>query len=127
MKEFKFRVWHKHNKVMMWLKQIVWFPDREEHISAYPFDKNKPAFTGAITHIEMMQYTGFHDINGKEIYEGDILTHRIYSKMVVKDLLFFFTFMLPDVARWNWHGDGEMLGFEVIGNIYENPELLKEM
>lgn len=84
------------------------------------------------------QYTGLKDKNGKEIYEGDILNARhsllavqkYYSNMEV-----FF-----DTVNGDWkcgpthqnaclysglfqHGDK----LEVIGNIYENPELLKEV
>lgn len=73
--------------------------------------------------VELMQYTGLKDENGAEIYEGDILratpngTEHI-GKVYYEDA--------------QWFGACDYLGYavaysgaEVIGNIWENPELLK--
>ena len=71
--------------------------------------------------VELLQYTGIHDSNGVEIYEGDIVLMDIWGGVkqeVVEDMVQF----LQDYGFWN----GE-LGWEitkVIGNIHENPELL---
>jgi len=75
---------------------------------------------------EVMQLTGLHDKNNKDIWEGDIIEFPYYRKKT----------RLP--IRWGTDGWWAMdLGWyktltdvhsrcEVIGNIYENPELLKE-
>lgn len=79
--------------------------------------------------VELMQFTGLKDKNGKEIYEGDILQNAHNNKAIIK----FDT----NVASFNFVLDGSACAFglglarlntnwEVIGNIYENPELLGE-
>lgn len=79
----------------------------------------------------LMQFTGLLDKNGKEIYEADIV---LYDRNIHKDI---------DTAKFKvvWAKDRYVLQeinhkyyiddvtwelVEVIGNIYENPELLKE-
>lgn len=76
---------------------------------------------------ELMQYTGIKDKNGKEIYEGDIL----YNK---KTLLYPITFYYDKyLSAYLIENGSNFLGvaiskykLEVIGNIYENPELLEQ-
>ena len=74
----------------------------------------------------IMQFTGLHDKNGKEIYEGDIVRLKnqnigkiIYQtehmRYVVNGETKFFSFVLTANIRRT----------EIIGNIYENPELLE--
>ena len=83
--------------------------------------------------IDIMQYTGLKDKNRKEIYEGDILSIKIYSgdKVIVegKTVVEFKDGCFGVI----WGHDKAFLSlnsffkakFEVIGNIYENPELLR--
>jgi uncharacterized phage protein (TIGR01671 family) len=62
------------------------------------------------------QYTGLKDKNGKEVYEGDILKGGIYKS--------FFVEWDFEENGWNITEYGAR-SFEVIGNIYKNPELLQ--
>ena len=80
----------------------------------------------------LMQFTGLKDKNGKEIYEGDILAKPKFSQSVEVQ------WMDHDGAWWvRFHGADSYKNLsafnewdecvaEVIGNIYENPELQKE-
>lgn len=74
--------------------------------------------------ITLMQYTGLLDKNGKEIYEGDILRVNIGgdvqdSLYEVKDMRELFSEFRHDDSYYQFYE------VEIVGNIYENPELLK--
>lgn len=83
--------------------------------------------------ITLMQYTGLKDKNGKEIYEGDIIgtdDPEDPSKYIVEfiDGAFACTFIYDERKVKVWlHENLEFLKDInlVIGNIYENPELVK--
>jgi len=76
---------------------------------------------------KIMQYTGLKDKNGKEIYEGDICKNGDYIKDAHS-----YNYRTEEVkyieaegclVGWNYNADG--MTCEIIGNIYENPDLIK--
>ena len=74
---------------------------------------------------EPMQFTGLHDKNGKEIWEGDVVRYSIQRTYQTNPM----EVKIPDIYKDLGHDDHYYLpdedSFEVIGNIYENPDLLK--
>lgn len=107
MREIKFRAWDKNEK--RWLSFL------EVNLAGF---RNEISFYQD-TSFELMQYTGLKDKNGKEIYEGDIM--RVLDEVgqvYYDDNNVCFCI---DVER----DYNPCIGrYEVIGNIYENPELL---
>lgn len=111
MREIKFRVFDKfHFELLAW-----------EEITGFGFEI-KDVFEN--TQFELMQYIGLKDMNGVEIYEGDI----VRAEEMPNDMFeVWFRSGLYHIGNWNTHGFSNAFSFfEVIGNRYENPDLLRE-
>lgn len=79
-------------------------------------------------YIKVMQFTGLLDKNGKEIYEGDIVISRGISGDNGKEEVCFEGGAFLPFHGANCPDDDAMASeSEVIGNIYENPELLEDL
>lgn len=74
------------------------------------------------------QYTRLKDKNGKEIYEGDILSYISGNKYIVEwsnNMACFYLQCKKNPTKDELFDDVYLEDFEIIGNIYENPYLLK--
>lgn len=127
MRELKFRAWEESENTMY--KCIVGNNDNEDDDFICPLIWTGEDWVHSHT-CEIMQYTGFKDIKGQEIYEGDILAHQDY--WWVKIEYDRGSFMVRDVDKVRYNnkicnipiGDFDISKWKIIGNIYENKGLL---
>ncbi|MBO8161304.1 MAG: hypothetical protein H0Z24_06665 [Thermosipho sp. (in: Bacteria)] len=142
MRDIKFRAWHKEKRKMFYPIQLEWSKEgyvgkpKGLYIWREPFDDENVDWVSHGEYIEdceLMQYTGLKDINGKEIYEGDIV--KINNKHIaqVKFSRGMFKFKLNETIYADFEETDILFPFEVsendievIGNIYKNPELLEQ-
>jgi len=129
MREIKFRAWVKDRKAIFEVisidyvsKKVTYIVERTGHLLNIRHDK--------FNDVELMQYTGIKDKDNKKIYEGDILFESFgekYYKVIFENGGFRaefegdfdeYSFDLIDVVAQ---------GCEIVGNIYENSELIKEV
>ena len=124
-REIKFRAWDKNKKQMLYQEQ------EDYKFSFYPGipfveitdevmncnDESYYSISG--DDIPIMQFTGLHDKNGKEIYEGDILRAQI-DDLDREDI---YVVKFYDFTQHI--GGGLSKGMKIVGNIYENPDLIK--
>lgn len=88
-------------------------------------DDGKETWLASTSEWPLMQYTGLKDKNGVEIYEGDIIDDKgvtWYVEFGNGRYTLRCTCHYPDGDFYVFE---DSPGYEVIGNIYENPELLK--
>ena len=109
MREIKFRAWDKDGKNMV-----------DNKFCVLQFDKVWNNFR-----FVLMQYTGIKDTNGVEIYEGDIVKCG-YGRENTEVIEYINGGFGYNGNTWDyWEDEWGHEKMEVIGNIYENPELIK--
>ncbi len=121
----KFRAWFDSE---MYDKPVVY--DGEFYLDWREFE-NGETHNGAV----LMQFTGLKDKNGKEIFEGDIVKYKSGCNTYTEEVAYdknFAGFGVKDAKAdiiftfWELAEDIDLISLEVVGNIYENPELLGE-
>ena len=126
-REIKFRAWLKEEKKMVNVETIdftdksIQYLEKNEFINAYLLRRM------IFGDIELMQYTGLKDKNGKEIYEGDIVIlndTEEENRCIVKYK--YDSYILVDGDLREDLSNVEDKFLEVVGNIYENKNLLEE-
>lgn len=120
MREIKFRAWDKENK--------RWFENELKWVGFALFGECTmfcmPSME-EVSRLEISQFTGLADKNGREIYEGDILKCGENDGIVVGWSDIHSSFSLTKQGWVHKHYFGEAMDgdqCEVLGNIYENPE-----
>lgn len=126
-RELKFRAWDTEKNEMAEVLSMSFDGDE-----IYLMDKECRVWTTVRDYIAIpMQYTGLTDKNRKEIYEGDIILvghYKCQCKVVWDDKCARFIGLTNDkdeqIVYVNMVDKNNVSAVEVIGNIYENPELL---
>ena len=124
----KFRAWDKTTSKLHVVNGIYCDNKKIHYI-----DDNRVRFVG-FDNVIIMQSTGLKDKNGKEIFEGDILAFETDDEVINVNVfwdeehaLFMF-----ESKKYNEQEplaelvENNTYPFEIIGNIYENPELLED-
>lgn len=133
MREIKFRAWdgkrmlnnvgfHPH------IIQALW---RDKDNGYNENDGGAYIISPEFTQYHLMQFTGLRDKNGREVYEGDIIQwrgHEVRAGKQIRPLrIHRVVWEIYDLGiTANICNPAAGLDCEVIGNIYENPELLEE-
>ena len=132
MREIKFRYWNKQAKKYHYGQVQVLSCLSQQTTGLYDHESDGCRFE---------QYTGLHDKNGREIYEGDVVCFddsESGGDRIVYAVEFgggtydsgvypFQGFYLKPETEYGWHEDHSKMfngSLEIIGNIHENPELL---
>jgi len=119
MREIKFRAWDTETRVILPTPSGTCTLDWDHQLG------HDMRYPGLRDRYILMQYTGLHDKNGKEIYEGDVLKSPktfdigpvVYDVELDGGPGFIWNHPMMYVAQ--------MDECEVVGNIYENPEMMK--
>jgi ribosomal protein L27 len=117
-REIKFRAWNKEMKYMSPVGQLnemksvlIYVPEQTDEDGNVYWDGD----VVGMEKVELMQYTGLKDKNGKDIYEGDILVRHKKSG----------TYKTKRVVAFGYNEQIFAEESEVIGNVFETPELIK--
>lgn len=128
MREIKFRSWDKEHKE--WVNYSI----TDNKLEFYVKEADRWKIDQRGRRFVLSQYTGIKDISGIEIYEGDIVKAISFARWIgiVKFSDENQAFIFDDLDK-KYRGASIVFmsqfdqGFKILGNIYENPELLEEV
>lgn len=131
----RFRVWSEQERRLIPSEDILAIDYENEEIDAQKiyFEDGLPderdIYTYGFENIKLMQSTGLTDKNGKEIFEGDVLKAtdkhswlEVVSFSEKKAMFVSKEIGFPESPLWELFNT-VLFEIEIIGNIYENPEL----
>lgn len=137
MREIKLKAWNKATKKMYEVIKIDFYNEKVGYLFADPITQGEAIGYFKFSDIDLMEYTGLKDKNGKEIYEGDICRWRdleTFNDEILEDI--FVVVWNDEKLAWYTQNEDGNFGYDlyeytddrdlgVIGNIYENINLLE--
>ena len=142
MKELKFRAFHKPSKKMFDVGMIDFLANELIGIEDLGNGFSMGHFNKQIKDCELMQFTGLKDVDGKEIFEGDIVEIKFddyYSnnsftidedsthKGEIVFEFFGYYIKFPDMCFMSINDIADYeFNIKILGNIHQNPELLEK-
>jgi uncharacterized phage protein (TIGR01671 family) len=135
MREIKFRIWDNELK-WWWCEDSQYLQMDGKKIHPAPWSTLSADLPN--DSIVVQQYTGLKDVNGVEIYEGDIIVFPLFENDNTVSYNYFQVIWDNFYSAWSFaKKDGKPLTHtgwriyysdttEVIGNLFENPELLEQ-
>lgn len=126
-REIKFRVWDKENKEILRVQELDFEPTFYGGRMAIRTEQYNDYFN--TEEMLLMQYTGLHDKNGKEIYEGDIVEITrpcILERGEVKFINGCFAIKSKDTLLMLYQCEINNFKLKIIGNVFENGDILND-
>ncbi len=119
MRPIKFRGWYKNEKLMFPIAEITFHKDWD--IIAFPLTREAISSYLVWGNVVLMQSTWLKDKNGRDIYEWDIVKIEDECYGVYRDEEYLEYYIMNGEDNEPMYSYAH---YEVIGNIYENPELV---
>ena len=134
MRGIKFRAWDKTKKMFLPFNVFAAYTALPDCLITMveDWENYRVGEFGYTNYFELMQFTGLKDKNGKEIYAGDVIKHKFKRAWQTDEHTSTVVWEQDWCCYYGYDGRAyhrlrDDVIYEVIGNIHENPELLKQI